>query len=203
MAELWPGGPLTLPHKIIHDGVELLVPEIPVNELFYWLATGQWWRLYPNAVDPESMEPIRERLLDPNDPFDLIHLHDVGTRLYGRLAGMASETVTGWWPSVRLTNAAMTQWPLFNAWCISHNVLPFGDTLMTTVSAAYAWLRDGLYGEQLSKLEQSLWETPVRSAAPTTKPEELPEHLRQEEANAFLMAMGEALPGQRVEAGMF
>lgn len=203
MAELWPGGPLTLPHTIIHDGVELLVPDLPVNELFYWLATGQWWRLYPNAVPAEAMDPLRERLFDVDDPLDLVHLHDVGTRLYGRLAGMASGSGTGWWPAVRLANAAINQWPLFNAWCTGHHVEPFGGTLMNAVSAAYAWMRDGLYGEHMGKFEQALWETPATSAAPSTEPEKLPEHLRQEEASAFLAAMGESLPGQRIESGIF
>jgi hypothetical protein len=203
VAELWPGGPLTLPHTIVHDGVELAIPALPVTDLFFWLGTGQWWRLYPNAVDPETMDPLRERLFDPHDPFDLIHLHDVATRLFGRLAGMASEPHTGWWPALRLANIAMTQWPQFNAWCTGHNVTPMAGSLMTAVSAAYAWMRDGLYGEHLAKFEQTVWEVPVRSSAPTVEPEELPEHLRQEEASAFLVAMGEPLPGQRVESGVF
>jgi hypothetical protein len=203
VAELWPGGPLTLPHIIVHDGVEMLVPDLPVSDLFHWLSTAQWWRLYPHAVDADVMEPLRVRLFDEDDPLDLVHLHDVATRLFGRLAGMASGSGTGWWASVRLANAAINQWPLFNAWCTGHNVRPLDGTLMTAVAAAYAWMRDGLYGEQMAKFEQALWETPVISSAPVTEPEELPEHLRQEEASAFLVAMGEALPGQKVESGIF
>lgn len=203
MTELWPGGPLTLPHTIVHDGVTLAIPEIPTTDLLYWLSSGQWWQLYPNAVDSEALEPLRVKLFDPGDPFDLAHMHDVAIRLFGRLAGMAPSDGTGWWPSVRLAHAAITQWPLFNAWCTGHNINPLAGSLMTAVSAAYAWLRDGLTADQLAKFENALWETPVRAAAPAAEPKEVPEHIRQEEAGAFLAAMGESLPGQRVSSGIF
>lgn len=203
MAELWPGGPLTLPHTIVHDGVELTVPELPVTDLFYWLSGAQWWQLYPNALPADTTEPIRTRLFNPDDPFDLVHLHDVATRLFGRLAGMAPLDGTGWWPAVRLANVAIMQWPLFNAWCTGHGVKPLDDTLMTAVGATYAWMRDGLHGEHLAKFEQALWETPARNAASAVEPEELPEHLRQAEASAFLTALGESLPGQQVTTGIF
>lgn len=204
MAELWPGGPLTLPHTIVHDGVELTVPELPVTDLLYWLGSGQWWQLYPNALPAEDTDPLRQRLFDPDDPFDLVHMHDVATRLFGRLSGMAPPDGSGWWPAVRLANVAITQWPVFNAWCTGRGVAPLVDSLMTAVSAAYAWLRDGLNAEQLSKFELLLWETPARAMPPAAAtPEELPEHLRQEEATAFLAALGESLPGQQPSTGIF
>lgn len=203
MAELWPGGPLTLPHTLVHDGVQVTIPELPVPDLLYWLGTGQWWRLYPNAVPLDTVDVLRKRLFDPDDPFDLVHLHDVATRVFGRLSGMAPPDGTGWWPAVRLANVVLGQWPLFNSWCTGHGVAPLAGTLMDVVSAAYAWMRDGLVGEPLAKFEQALWETPVHSAAPAAAPEELPEHIRQEEAGAFLMAMGESLPGQQMTPGIF
>lgn len=197
MAELWPGGPITLPHIFTHDGVELVVPQLPLNELLYWLSSGQWWQLYPNSVDANTMIPLRHRLFDANDPFDLIHLHNVATTLFGRLSGLAPSTGTGWWPAVRLANLALAQWPLFHAWCVSHHITPLEGTLMSTMGAAYAWIRDGLAPEQLSKLEQELWATPARESAPSVPSEELPEHIRQDEAGAFLAAMGESFPGEQ------
>lgn len=203
MAELWPGGPLTLPHTLAHDGVEVTIPDFPVPTLLYWLGTAQWWQLYPNAVQDQVGLSLRTRMFDPDDPFDLIHLHDVATRVWGRLAGMAPPEGTGWWPSVRLANVAITQWPLFNSWCTARGIAPLGESLMTTVSAAYAWMRDGLGPEQLTKFEQTLWETPLRAAAPTAAPEEIPEHIREQEAGAFLAAMGEMLPGQQAVQGIY
>lgn len=202
MAELWPGGPLTLPHVLVHDGVTITVPEIPVPRLLHWLGTGQWWQLYPHAVAPDSLTPLRRRLFDPDDHFDLIHLHHVGTSLFGRLAGMAPPEGTGWWPSVRLAHVAITQWPLFHAWCVGRGINPLAGSLMSAIGASYAWMRDGLGPEQLSKFEQVLWETPSRAAAPNAEPENVPEHIRQEEAGAFLAAMGESLPGQSVITGL-
>lgn len=203
MAELWPGGPITLPHRFTHDGVELVIPEQKLTDLLYWLSSGQWWQLYPNAVDPDTMQPLKERLFDPDDHLDMIHLHDVGTRLFGRLSGVAPKDAVGWWPAVRLANMSLTQWPLFHAWCVQHHVDPIGGSLMTTIAAAYAWIRDGLNSDQLAKLEQELWSTPTIAAAPTAAPEELPEHVRQEEAGAFLAAMGESLPGTQALSGIF
>lgn len=203
MAELWPGGPLTLPHTFTHDGVEVTVPELPTTTLLHWLGTGQWWQLYPNSVDAEQTEPLRDRLFDPEDPLDLVHLHDVAIRLFGKLSGMAPPDGTGWWPSVRLANAALAQWSLFHSWCVAHAVDPLNGSLMTTVTAAYAWMRDGLNRDQLAKFEHMLWEIPAIAAAPTAEAAEIPEHVRQEEAGAFLAAMGESLPGQQAPQGIF
>lgn len=203
MGELWPGGPLTLPHTFTHDGVEVTVPELPTPTLLHWLGTGQWWQLYPNAVDPDQTEPLRQRLFDPTDQLDLVHLHDVAIRLFGKLTGMAPPDGTGWWPAVRLANATLAQWPLFHSWCVGHSVDPLHSSLMTTVTAAYAWLRDGLNRDQLAKFEHMLWEIPTIAAAPNAEPTEIPEHVRQEEAGAFLAAMGENLPGQQVAQGIF
>lgn len=203
MAELWPGGPITLPHTFAHDGVEVVIPEQKPADLLYWLSSGQWWQLYPNAADQETLLPLKTRLFDPDDHLDMIHLHDVGTTLFGRLTGMAPTTGTGWWPSVRLAHIAITQWPLFNAWCVQHGVDPLAGTLMSTTGAIYAWIRDGLGPEQLAKFEQELWSTPARASAPSVPIEELPEHVRQDEAGAFLAAMGESLPGAQTMQGVF
>ena len=217
MAELWPGGPLTLPHRFTHDGTELEIPALPVNELLYWLSSGQWWQLYPNAVSDEQLMPLRARLFDPADDLDLVHLHAVSIKLFGRLAGVTSSKGSGWWPAVRLAHLALSQWPLFNAWCVQRGVSPLQDTLMTAIGASYAWLRDGLPPESVAKLEQELWSAPpaatprTRTAVPGTPaagaaatprtvpvaPDEVPEHIRQEEAGAFLAALGEAMPGQQ------
>lgn len=203
MTELWPGGPLTLPHEFTHDGVRVVIPELPLNDLLYWLSSGQWWQLYPNSVDPDMLSPLRDRLFDPADPLDMIHLHTVATTLFGRLSGMAPSDGTGWWPAVRLANLAIGQWPLFHSWCVPRGVTPLHGNLMTTVTAAYAWIREGLNPEQLGKLEQDLWATPTSAVGAAVAPEELPEHVRQEEAGAFLAALGEALPGQQNLTGVF
>lgn len=203
MAELWPGGPITLPHRFTHDGVPLEIPELPLHDLLYWLSSAQWWRVYPNSVPEPMLQPLKERLFDPDDPLDMIHLHDVATTLFGRLSGMAPADGTGWWPSVRLANLALGQWPLFHSWCLRNGIRPLAENLMTAVTAAYAWVRDGLTPEQVAKFEQDLWSTPTRVAAPKTEPEALPEHLRREEAGAFLAAMGQALPGEQAMPGVF
>jgi hypothetical protein len=180
-----------------HDGVPVTFPDVPVVKLFYWLATGQWWQLYPNSVSAEETAELRERMFDPADHLDLVHMHDVATRIFGRLSGMAPPGGVGWWPAVRLANAAIAEWPVFYAWCTGRGIDPFAGSLMSAVSAVYAWMRDGLNREQLVRFEQLLWEMPARSRGPAPEPAELPEHVRQDEANAFLAALGESMPGQQ------
>lgn len=212
MAELWPGGPINLPHTITHDGVEVTIPEVAVNDLLYWLSTAQWWQLYPNAVDPEALAPLHERILDPDDPFDLIHLADVARTVFGRLASTTPKNGTGWWPAVRLAFHALDQWSLFNAWCVHHAVDPLARDLGHAIGAAYAWRRDGLPPEHLAEFEKDLWSVPALAArapkvaaaraTPAPAEQEIPEHVREQEAGAFLAALGEQFPGERVTSGV-
>jgi len=213
VAELWPGGPITLPHKITHDGVELTIPVLAVTDLLYWLSTGQWWRLYPDAVDDEALQPLHKRITDPHDPLDLIHMADVARTLFGRLASTTPKHGTGWWPAVRLAFHALDQWPLFNAWCVEHQIDPLSRDLGHAIGAAYAWRRSGLLPEHLAEFEKDLWSVPALAARPAkstashTAPtpaaaEEIPEHIREQEAGAFLAALGERMPGQQVTPGI-
>lgn len=204
MAELWPGGPITLPHTLTHDGIELTIPEFPVTDLLYWLSTGQWWCLYPNGItDRAAAEPLNERLNDPDDEFDMIHLHVVGTVLFGRLAGTAPPSGSGWWPAVRLATSALRHWPLFHAWCVGHALDPLSSSLMTVISAAYAWLRETVPDDKIGKFENDLWAAPATASAPAAEPEELPEHIRAQEAQMMLAAMNESLPGQQSFPGVY
>lgn len=208
MAELWPEGPIVLPHTITHDGVELTIPDLPTTKLLYWLATGQWWQLYPGAVDQAEFKVLYERLFDPDDELDLGHISIVSKRLFGRLAGMAYHSGDGWWPSVRLAADALSRWPLFASWCAVRTIKPLDATLWEAVMMMYGWVRDGLLPQELAKLEQELWSVPQGAVGKAAGPEssgdaeakylpedQLPDHVRDEEASAFLSMFSEQVPG--------
>lgn len=198
MAELWPGGPIELPHQITIDGIELTLPAIPTPELLYLVATQSWWQLLPNAVDPEQAVPLMERIHDAGDHFDFEHLWDPAILVLGRAAGIAprkASSAAAWWAAVRVAGNALGEWPLFSAWCARHDVDITGGPLWKVVAAAYAWLRDQVAPQDLAKLEQQIWAPPP--FAPAAAPEELPEHVRAEEAALALAALRESLPGEQ------
>lgn len=202
MAELWPGGPVELPHTITVDDVELTLPEMPTLRLLHLLAARAWWELLPNAVKPSESAPLFLRLFDDDDELDFEHLWEPAIIVLGRLAGTGLRTDggTGWWPAVRLAGQAIADWPLFNAWCAGHGMDPSTAPLWRVIGAIYAWLRSLFPSQDLSKLDQEIWAPPPFVANAATVTQELPRHVRDEEAALALAALRETLPGEQVEA---
>lgn len=73
MAELWPGGPIHLPHTFVLDGDSFTVPVLDTGTLFGCLAYGAWWELVPNALTDDEKLVLAERLHDA-DPLEMEHL---------------------------------------------------------------------------------------------------------------------------------
>lgn len=190
MAELWLGGPIELPHTITVDGVVLHLPAVPTARLLHWLATGAWTELLPNLLSREQRLPLMLRLYDEDDPFDLEHLWVAATAVLGRLAGLSSAEVNGYWPAWRLAATAHARWPQYVAWCVTHGTEPVGGPLWRVVGGIYGWLADGHDEEGLSKLDDQLWTPPVHTAVQV-----LPRHVRDEEARLALAALAEQMPG--------
>lgn len=198
MAELWAGGPIELPHTFTIDDVPLEIPQIPTATLLGWLARGTWMRLIPEAIEPMSMLPLLMRFADDRDVFDFEHLWDPAVTLLGRLAGMHSPdgSGTGWWPAVRLAATATAHWPVYTAWCAGRGTGPLDGPLWRVVGSIYGWLRSSREGseQELAKLDQQIWTPPVIQHA--TEPEQLPRHVREEEAKLALAALNETMPGE-------
>jgi hypothetical protein len=196
LAELWPSGPIELPHTLTIDGVELTLPEIPTPKLMFLVATQAWWEVLPNAVDPAQVAPLVERVFDDEDPFDLENFCEPALVVLGRLAGTHPRKGggTGWWPAVRLCGSALAEWPLFAAWCVQHGTDIVHAPLWKATSAIYAWLREDRDPKDLAKFEQQVWAPPPYTRS--TTPDQLPDHVRAEEAALALAALREALPGE-------
>lgn len=197
MAELWPGGPIELPHVVTIDGIEVEIPEIPTSTLLGWLATGAWWSLFPESVDQTRIMPLTARFVDDEDNFDFENLWFPATTLFGRLAGThGGESSTGWWPALRLAATATANWTLYTAWCATVGSSPIEGPLWRVTGTIYGWLRALRAGDEqeLAKLDQFVWAPPPVKAA--AEPEQLPQHVREEEAKLALAALAETLPGE-------
>lgn len=195
MAELWPGGPVELPHVLTVDGHQLVIPQIPTATLLAALAGAAWWELLPQAVPFEQMAPLLVRLVDDDDEWDYECLWEAATVLFAGLAGTLPRegAGTGFWAGVRLAATAVVQWPLYAAWCATHGTPPLDGPLWEVISRVYAFARDGLDASGLAKLEQQIWAPPpIKSAV---APEALPRHVRDEEAALALASLNEAMGG--------
>lgn len=196
MAELWPGGPVELPHHFTFDGHDMVLPEIPTHQLLGWLACGSWWQLLPQSIAFDEIAPLVIRLVDPEDEgFDFEHLWEPAITLFAGLAGTRPMEGggTGWWPAVRLASTAVTQWTLFAGWCASHGTHPLDGPLWMVIGRVYAWLRDGRDSNGLAKLEQQIWAPPPMVMGNASS--ELPRHVRDEEAALALKTLNETIPG--------
>lgn len=199
MAELWPDGPVELPHEFVLDEFRLTLPEIPTVTLFGWLSSGAWWQLFPQAIDDLQLLSFNLRFIDDRDVFDFEHMCDVATVLFAALAGTRPRdgAGTGWWPAVRLAASARVNWPVYVGWCGAHGTDPLDGPLWQVIGNIYGWLRDGRGGnpDELAKLDQTIW-APPPVAATTSATAELPRHVRDEEAALALAALHEAVPGE-------
>lgn len=207
MAELWPNGPLVLPHEFTVDDQAFILPAVPTPTLFGWLGHGMWWQLYPGLIDASTLLPVTLRFRDVDDDYDYEHLHDVATVLFGRLTGLAAldGSGDGWWPGQRLASTALLDWPSYAAWCAEHGHTPLGGQLYEVMGRAYAWIRDSRAKpmdretwQNLEKLDQRVFAPPPHIAVVSEAA--LPRSMRDAEAAMALASLRETLPGEVVEA---
>ncbi len=198
MSELWPGGPVVLPHEFWIDEHRLVLPEIPVTDLLGWLAGRMWWELIPGRLDPAQAMPIVLRHLDEDDDFDLEALHDPATVILGRMSGLATidGTQDGWWPAHRLAVTALTDWPMYSGWCAAHGTNPLGGPLHQVMGAIYGWLGDRAGPDGADKLAQQIFGPPPHQAVAEAA---LPRAIRDQEAALAMAALREQLPGEVIE----
>jgi hypothetical protein len=214
MTELWPGGPIELPHTLLIDDVPVEIGDVPVPRLLHWLATGNWGALYPlnsKSTQPGVNDPLLTRFVDDNDEVvDYEHLYDVATLLFAHLAGVAptvgmivteaasTAAAAGWWPAVRLAATALSSWPAYAGWCATHGTDPLNGPLWRVIPTIYAWVMDTAGGEDPSRLERDIWAPPppprgdVAAAAVAVSGRE-----RDHEAAMALAALDQLLPGEQ------
>ncbi len=194
MSELWPLGPIVLPHDFWVDGQLITLPEVPIPRLFGWLAYGQWWELFPALADPTQIHAFTRRFAADDDEFDYEHWHDVATLIFGRMTGFAAldGSSDGWWPGRRLAASAVAALPVYLAYCAEHGQGPFDGTLHAVLGRVYAWLRAYTDPAKLDQLDRTLYEIPTSVAANGAA---VPKSVADAEAALALAALTEMLPG--------
>lgn len=199
MGELWPGGPLELPHTFTVDGHSLTIRDTPAPTLLSWLARGAWWNLFLLAIEPAEMLPLVLRLKDEDDDFEYDHLAHMGIPLLGRMTGMATVNGSsdGYWPGVRIAVSAMHSWPLYAAWCAQRGTAPHEGPLHQMVTSMHGWLIDRNGEEGYEKLQLDIYSPPPY--ATNTDPDAVPPHILESEAAMAMASLGqEAMFGEEI-----
>jgi hypothetical protein len=193
--ELWPGGPLVLPHEFWVDEHRLVLPETKPATLLGWLAGGAWWELIPLSLDPNQALPLNLRFHDPDDDYDYEHWWEIATTLLGRLSGLSTldGSTDGYWPARRLASTALHDWPFYAAWCAEHGRAPLRGQLYEIMGQIYGWMRFRAGPGGVEKLDAQVFAPPPYK--PVAANEAVPRQIRDQEAALALAALREQLPG--------
>lgn len=188
MPELWPGGPLELPHRFEHSGVTITLPHVENTALLELLAYGRWSHFYPGLM-PEDGEgwQLEMRLLDQRDrSLDIRHLYWVASTLLGRIAGMYRYRPadphdpinspefedSGYRAARQLSAWVLFNYPEFSGWCASRSMNLLEVPFWLLMGAAYQWQVElrGNDPDALMALQSHLW-PPVTERPATALPE--------------------------------
>ncbi|KGI79380.1 hypothetical protein IL38_24090 [Actinopolyspora erythraea] len=191
MAELWPGGPISLPHQVTLDGVSCTIPELDTATVVGVLARGAWWEIVPNALPDDERTEIARRLDDDHDPLEFEHLWLVATTVLARLSGATAHGGShGWHSAQRIAATMAASWIDYVSWCATKGFTPLSGPVWQTIGSGLACLRESQQEEtDLTQLEAKLF-------APGPQPSSVPRHTPEEEARAALAALDETLPGE-------
>lgn len=177
MGELFPGGPLELPHSFEHAGVRVSLPYVDNMRLLEMLAYGRWSHFYPGLMPESQGWQLEMRLWDQTDRnFDIRHLFWVASTLLGRVAGMyryrpadPADPITtpeyedsGYRAARQLSAWVLFNWPEFIAWCTGRALNPVEMPFWLLMGSAYQWQLDlrGHDHDAIVALNDHLWPTP-------------------------------------------
>ena len=174
MGELWPGGPLELPHRFEHSGVPVTLPHVENVALLELLAYGRWSHFYPGLMPEGQGWELEIRLWDQRDhTVDIRHLYWVASTLLGRIAGMyryrpadPRDPIT--WPEYedsgyraarQLSAWVLFNFPEFSGWCAARTLNPLDVPYWMLMGAAYQWQVElrGHDPDAIATLHEHLW----------------------------------------------
>lgn len=186
MTELWPGGPIELPHRFRHDGVDLVLPTVPNATLLDLLTYGRWSHFYPGLIPEGHGWELELRYADPTDvAFEWHQFHWVARTLLGRIAGTMRQRPgqaddDGYLAARVLSGRVLFNWPEFAAWCARHGFNdPMDRPFWLLMGAAYGWQQEAhaTSAELLAELDRMLWPPrPALPPPPEADPEAEAEH---------------------------
>lgn len=213
MTERWPGGPIELPHRFRHGGVDVVLPAVANTVLLDLLAHGRWSHFYPGLIPEGQAWELDVRLADPTDlVFDWHQFFWVARVILGRVAGTMryrqppQADDDGYLAARALAARVLLDFSGFASWCARHAFhTPLDDVPMwLLMGAAYGWQQElhATSAELLAELDRALWpprmlpppppedEDRALSAVPTANGErprpQIPQHLLDSERD-FVM----------------
>ena len=183
MGELWPGGPLELPHAFEHSGVRVQLPYVDNATLLEILAYGRWSHFYPGLMPEGQGWELELRLGDQRDrAFDIHTLYWVASTLLGRIAGMyryrpadPSDPIafpeyedSGYRAARQLSAWVLFNWAEFAGWCAGRALNPLEMPFWLMMGAAYRWQLElrGDDQDAVLELQETLWPPSADRAQP-------------------------------------
>lgn len=186
---LWKDGPVTLPARVSIDGYTFTVGDraMTTAELIDIIGFGDWWGLIPTlVVEDEARHWLNARMCLHRERFEMVDVWSAATQLGGALSGTGS-----WWAATRLLGTALSDWMLFDGWCLEKGFSPLDAPLWRTCSAAYQMLRNQRVVPGQRDQTVSAWERLHREIfdAPLNAPRSVPLWSAGDEAAAFRKGM--------------
>jgi len=180
-----------LPAPFRLDGDTYALDAVPTMDLLFWLAADAWEMLVPWCLVPESRERMVRRISDPDDPFSYAHRWMISSRMFGLLAGTASEEAgDGYFPAHRIAQALLGSWLVFEGWCVRHQFRPEREPLHRVIAAGLGVILEACKDEnELTLNRAKIWAPAPRQIAQRSSGER--ERREAALAAAVLAEMGE------------
>lgn len=141
MSAGWPGGRGSVRLVVDFGGYSrLAAAEVPRDGLLLaeWAAESDWPRLFPGAASGPDAAWWHERLEDPEDGLDLLHLRGIAYALAEQVYAVP------FWAARRLARSARANWFGFCSWCAAAGLDPTGLPVDVLLAAVWAWRSEWL-----------------------------------------------------------
>lgn len=153
MAELYPGGPVTLPCRISVAGETVEARFVPAPAIAYYAATGQWGVLADKMfVVPAS---LRARMDDLDDDFDSEDLVKAAILLAIRLSG-AGDDIVGWRIMMHMSGVMVREWLTIVGRLAAIGIDPEKAPFWRVIAAVRHLITDGASADYRAWVERTL-----------------------------------------------
>jgi hypothetical protein len=155
-------------------------------DLIRLIGFGDWWSIIPGLCDDQTREWITMRLMLHTETLELADVWKCATDLGGRLAGTGS-----WWAAYRLLGIALSDWMLFDGWCLKRGYSPLDGPLWRVCAAVYTMAREQRVVSGKPDQTKVAWEKLHTElyAPPKSAPKAIARWTPKDEAAAFAQSM--------------
>ena len=153
MAELYPGGPVTLPCRISVAGEVVAARFVSAPTIAYYVATAQWGVLANKLfIVPDR---IQDRMADLDDEFDAEDLAQAAILLSVRLSG-AGDDILAWRVMMHMCGVMVQDWMTIVGRLAAIGIDPETAQFWRIIAAVRHLITDGASGEYRAWVERTL-----------------------------------------------